>query len=1327
MRCVTIDERLRYTDVLSRPTDMASIADPPSGDLRRSKRNKFHLDVAGLHRVGSHSATGCAVEEGFPASSGSAQKRRHSGAKTNGAANTSRRSEPTPPLKKSKLENQRTTPERPHRRERKAPARHSDFVTNTIKVEDGPSEPATDAKEPKQEVEGVEEDPPRLEAEMGAFPSDTPAEAATEAATTPAEAATIPTEDAVTPSAPSVASTSASPSGIVFECMKCPAHFDTRNGLTNHVRLHGKGREFACDLCDFSCTNMKTLRIHRQVHGPMSLQAKAEQHAQNAEDWQAKQIPKIDAIDKALNLGRAEEFDEVKAEMDDESVAPEQSAQEPSAEENNIDEEEPEVGEGEEHEEDAHEDEEMETESPKLGRPKSKRKMLQCSLCPYTTRHYDRYANHNRGHQRKSGYKCPLCSFMSSSSGFLKRHCDCHKVTDYPWPPVFVNADGTEQDDKVAVPKENEHVEDDEESHQEVSAPAKTGQMSLRQRRSAPSKLEDEYYVDMSDDYEETEEPKQSTYTCTFQPCPFSSNFKNSLFRHIRRKHADQQHSSPLDEPPLVTATEQPSSSTLKKYSDLVKILEASATASVPVTPAREDNDKKVKKAPQTMFVCESCPFATTIKSELVTHELGHNANLDYRCPDCSFSAATIPILHEHQRVHVNVSRSPVKPSGAAERFEKCPECPYQSKHTCDMKAHRDMHIGKREFACNRCTYSTKRNHVLIQHIEMHEKDDKRIVEEEKAEVVVEAVPEVEVKEPEPEEEKDVDKSMSVPMAPAQFAVILEEKTQNEIGAIYSEDGGHRFHCSICQIDEGSHEIYYEHTRQHTDDSVIFSCTICHFQTDNGQTIIDHEDVHPQPSISVVPASSNGVFQCRECPFKNDNYSRMWHHNQKHKKPGKYRCEKCSFQTGLSHVLRDHLWVHEDSYTGNFGSSDHQHGRSSSILPATVNNYHPSVHKETEGHTPKEEVMEPSAKRRRNGLHMSASSGMITSCPSTPPAISKQAGGGMRKNDSVVSLPTYGNEEKAEEDTFDPKNLYKNVFARGKRKALDKTVKMRQCTECPYEAENETVFELHLEMHLGHRPHKCSICSYSCFGPESLYTHLNLHAPQISSEAASVMRRYISERRRNGTVSVEKIPIGAKNVFNCRQCNYRTLDAERFQKHQTEHVLLIQQRLMTAIKRANAEEPVKVAKRPRRPSDKMLYCPKCSFKSDTPISYTEHFERHGVGNTVYSCSVCDYGDNTQQVVVFHERNHHYDTPLTHFYKSGLLKDAAEIEDENDLLRTVRYGNKVICCKRCSEFKCHELNQLVRHWETSHVDTEEDRQRLEELKLGLVPRSTVARI
>lgn len=54
------------------------------------------------------------------------------------------------------------------------------------------------------------------------------------------------------------------------------------------------------------------------------------------------------------------------------------------------------------------------------------------------------------------------------------------------------------------------------------------------------------------------------------------------------------------------------------------------------------------------------------------------------------------------------------------QKVEKCSECPYTTRHNCDIRTHTQMHEGKREFACGQCTYSTKRPHVLEAHMQLH-------------------------------------------------------------------------------------------------------------------------------------------------------------------------------------------------------------------------------------------------------------------------------------------------------------------------------------------------------------------------------------------------------------------------------------------------------------------------------------------------------------------------------------------------------------------------------------------------------------------------------
>lgn len=40
------------------------------------------------------------------------------------------------------------------------------------------------------------------------------------------------------------------------------------------MKLHGAKKQFPCDMCDFCCTNKKTMRLHRRIHGIVKTKSK---------------------------------------------------------------------------------------------------------------------------------------------------------------------------------------------------------------------------------------------------------------------------------------------------------------------------------------------------------------------------------------------------------------------------------------------------------------------------------------------------------------------------------------------------------------------------------------------------------------------------------------------------------------------------------------------------------------------------------------------------------------------------------------------------------------------------------------------------------------------------------------------------------------------------------------------------------------------------------------------------------------------------------------------------------------------------------------------
>lgn len=93
---------------------------------------------------------------------------------------------------------------------------------------------------------------------------------------------------------------------------------------------------------------------------------------------------------------------------------------------------------------------------------------------------------------------------------------------------------------------------------------------------------------------------------------------------------------------------------------------------------------------------------------------------------------------------------------------------------------------------------------------------------------------------------------------------------------------------------------------------------------------------------------------------------------------------------------------------------------------------------------------------------------------------------------------------------------------------------------------------------------------------------------------------------------------------------------------------MLQQRLMTTIKRSANDDALLKIKMRRKPgrSERMQLCSKCSFRCDTQVAYIRHLEFHGEPAATFHCKICDYGANTLSIVTFHELNHHLEGSLT---------------------------------------------------------------------------------
>ncbi|KAI6203034.1 Zinc finger, C2H2 type [Aphelenchoides besseyi] len=215
---------------------------------------------------------------------------------------------------------------------------------------------------------------------------------------------------------------------------------------------------------------------------------------------------------------------------------------------------------------------------------------------------------------------------------------------------------------------------------------------------------------------------------------------------------------------------------------------------------------------------------------------------------------------------------------------------------------------------------------------------------------------------------------------------------------------------------------------------------------------------------------------------------------------------------------------------------------------------------------------------------------------------------------------------------------------------IDRNAIEFNCKECPYKASDTNLLALHRILHRGDRPYRCQSCSYNCFSAEALHSHLDLHVPPLSPNSAAMMRKRIAANKRHAVT--EFVPPNAPNVIFCNQCNFRTLQHDRFVQHRLEHIQTQQQRLVCIIKRSmnNETSHNRAKSRLPQPTGKMYDCKKCGFRVEHKEHLTHHEELHGSG-LLYACRHCNYASDAASVRDYHQRHHHFELSMTTYAKN----------------------------------------------------------------------------
>ncbi|GMR53488.1 hypothetical protein PMAYCL1PPCAC_23683 [Pristionchus mayeri] len=436
--------------------------------------------------------------------------------------------------------------------------------------------------------------------------------------------------------------------------------------------------------------------------------------------------------------------------------------------------------------------------------------------------------------------------------------------------------------------------------------------------------------------------------------------------------------------------------------------------------------------------------------------------------------------------------------------------------------------------------------------------------------------------------------------------------------------------------------------------------------------------------IKRIGGESKRRYKCSfHCPFTAPTISMLWRHARHHVFTSSsgvslLHCTECTFTTSLAPLLSSHLAMHS---------------RARDTFPCEfcpfVGTSAPSLddHMESTGHGV------PSIPSRHSPIQDATSLQMGSSR------------GGKAISFNLISSQKW----------MKPSNEEKKLL-----KMMNKSKGTRdlQCPECPFSDPSPLIYNLHKKMHQDPKqPFECNVCSYSASTAEGLHHHISLHIP---SDTAPLKRGSI--RRRPST---ESIPPGVSS-FDCSSCNFRTIDQAAFHVHKLEHAQLIQQRLVTQIKRAatNGEETRKKYKSaPTTKSMKQLPCPslKCDFVCETAAALIRHREFHG-SKGPFVCHICDYAASTKQITDFHILHHHTKKPLAHLRKQAILMGKTEkMGVSSTLEEKVQLAGQVFVCNLCDSHFL-EMRLLLQHWEVDHSRRGDDTAC--HLSLGMLPTNRV---
>ncbi|XP_070535323.1 zinc finger protein 420-like [Ptychodera flava] len=244
-------------------------------------------------------------------------------------------------------------------------------------------------------------------------------------------------------------------------------------------------------------------------------------------------------------------------------------------------------------------------------------------------------------------------------------------------------------------------------------------------------------------------------------------------------------------------------------------------------------------------FVCDLCPYKSTMKGYFRRHLHTHQQSKLFKCSYCEFESPHKPVVVNHERVHTG------------EKPYTCKVCQYSCRQQGHLVAHMRTHTGDKPYKCKHCDYATAQSSHLKTHMKRH--------------------------------------TGVRPYKCTYCNYTCSEKSTLVIH-LRIHTGEKPFKCYLCNYCSGRKSHLQEHMKTHTGEKP-YKCEVCDFSTVQHPHMIMHTRKHTREK----------PFKCPECPYRAMCTSALKVHCRMHTVKEAFMCRFCSFSSSRQAFVKNHV------------------------------------------------------------------------------------------------------------------------------------------------------------------------------------------------------------------------------------------------------------------------------------------------------------------------------------------------------------------------------------------------------------------------------------